>query len=313
MRPSRRPIVIATRQSRLALAQANAVANALRRLHPAIEVRLLPIESRGDQLRDHPLAQDSGKGLFTTTIEAALLRNQADLAVHSLKDLPVELTAGLVIAAIPKRGDARDCLVTADGLSLDDLPQGATVGTSSFRRVTQLRRYRGDLNFEPMRGNVDTRINKVVEDKAYDAAVLATAGLVRSGLGDQPHTSINTNTCVPAAGQAALAIQCRADDHVTLRRCLALNDSATSACVEAERAVIAAMGADCHTAIGAYASVDEAGTVSLHARVLSPDGEEAVEAIATAPLRSIKRAVKGVIRDLLDQGADDLLKATATA
>ncbi len=313
MRPSRRPIVIATRQSRLALAQANAVANALRRLHPSIEVSLLPIESRGDQLRDHPLAQDGGKGLFTTTIEAALLRNQADVAVHSMKDLPVALTAGLVIAATPKRGDARDCLVTADGCALDDLPRGATVGTSSFRRITQLRRYRADLSFQPMRGNVDTRIDKVVKTNEYDAAVLAAAGLTRCGLGDQPHQPIATDVCVPAAGQAALAIQCRADDHVTLRRCLALNDSATSACVEAERAVLAALGADCHTAIGAYASVDTAGRVTLQARVLSPDGDEAVEAVATGPLRSVKRAIKSVINDLVDQGADDLLKAPAPA
>ena len=307
MRPSRRPIVIATRRSPLALAQANAVARALQQIHPNVDVDLLPIESRGDQLRDHPLADNGGKGLFTTTIEAALLRKQADVAVHSMKDLPVADTAGLVIAAVPQRGDARDCLVSAAGYGVDSLPQGARVGTSSPRRAAQLLRVRGDLQIVPIRGNVETRVAKAVEQNEVDASVLAVAGLIRAGLAEHAKHPIDEQTSVPAASQAALAIQCRADDHVTLRRCLPLNDANTAACVEAERTVVGALGADCHAAIGVYATLREDANMHIVSRVLSHDGQRCVEAEATASSRKAKQAIASVIEQLVTGGGEALL------
>ncbi len=307
MRPSRRPIVIATRRSTLALAQANAVANALRQLHPNVTVELMPIESRGDQLKDHPLAGNGGKGLFTTAIEAALLRNQADVAVHSMKDLPVADTAGLVVAAIPHRGDARDCLVSSAKHDIESLPQGAKVGTSSPRRGSQLLRMRSDLEIIPFRGNVEKRVSKVIELGDVDAAVLAVAGLVRAGLAEYADRPLDPDLSVPCASQAALAIQCRADDHVTLRRCLPLNDANTAACVQAERSVVAALQADCQAALGVYATLSDDRQLTLHGRVLSHDGTQCVEAKADAPIRSIKRAVNSVVEQLVKQGAEALL------
>lgn len=311
MRPSRRPIIIATRRSRLAMAQTNAVAAALRRLHPNVTVNVLPIESRGDQLRDHPLAGVGGKGLFTGAIEAALLRERADIAVHSLKDLPVESTAGLVIAAIPARGDVRDCIVSPHG-GLADLPRGATVGTSSLRRAAELCRARPDLSIAPLRGNVDTRLAAVMDRREHDAAVLAMAGLMRVGLGEHANHPVAPETCLPAAGQAALAIQCRADDHVTLRRCLPLNHAATAACVEAERAVVTALGADCRTAMGVLATIDAADRLNLRSRVLAPDGSAMIESSAESTVKSARRAINTVVVALQEQGAEGLIQADAT-
>lgn len=292
------------------MAQSNAVAGALRRLHPNVRVELMAIESRGDQLRDHPLAGVGGKGLFTSAIEAALLRKQADVAVHSLKDLPVDETAGLVLAAIPARGDVRDCIVSPHG-GLTDLPRGATVGTTSLRRQAELLRARPDLSIRPMRGNVDSRVAAVTERNEYDAAVLAVAGLTRGGLGEHAGHPIDPSTCLPAAGQAALAIQCRADDHVTLRRCIALNDAATAACVEAERAVVAALEADCHAAMGVLTTIEGGDRLNLHARVLAPDGSQMIEATSRAAAKSADRAVDSVVLSLKQQGAEGILQPGA--
>lgn len=307
MRPSRRPIVIATRRSRLAQAQANAVARALRKLNPNVTVELMLLESEGDRLVDHPLGQTSGKGLFTGVIEGALRSEQADLAVHSLKDLPTTPTAGLVIAAIPSRGDARDCLVSTHTSGLMGLPAGANVGTSSPRRATQIRQLRDDLAIAPLRGNVDTRVAKVFERKEHDAAILAMAGLIRSGLSEYANQPIDVEQLLPAPGQAALAIQCRADDHVTLRRCLALNHSMTASCVEAERQVAAELGATCNTPFAAFAEPTADGKIRLRARLLSADGKTCLESDHAATPKRSRKLAEQVTADLFAQGGKALV------
>ncbi len=243
MRPSRRPIVIATRCSILAQSQANAVAGVLRRLHPKVNVELLPIESEGDQRKVERLSDIGGKGVFTRAIERALLDGEADIAVHSLKDMPTDMTEGLIIAAVPPRGDVRDALVGRGISSIDDLSAGAIVGTSSHRRASQILHLRNDIAVRPIRGNVETRVSKVLDDGEYDAVLLAVAGLERCGLADHVKCVFDTDVMLPAAGQGALAIQCRADDHVTLRRCFALNDSLASEAVHTERLVVSRLGA----------------------------------------------------------------------
>jgi hydroxymethylbilane synthase len=307
VRPSRRPIVIATRRSRLAQAQANAVANALRKLHPKIKVQLLLVDSQGDRLVDLPLGKGTGKGMFTGAVEAALAGEQADLAVHSLKDLPTTHTPGLVIAATPQRGDVRDCLVGTDVPNVEALPDGARIGTSSPRRAAQLLRWRSDLHIEPLRGNVDTRISKVTQHDQYDAAILAVAGLQRSGLGEHASRPIDVQQMLPAPGQAALAIQCRADDHVTMRRCLPLNHSATATCVEAERQIVAELGATCHTPIATLAEPVEGSKLRVRAQLLSKDGRTSLETDRTASAKQSRKLAQKVAAELLAAGAKDLL------
>ena len=308
MRPSRRPIIIATRKSRLALAQSQAVANALAKLNPNIGVRLLPMDTRGDQMLSHPLAGSGGKGLFTRALESALLREKADMAVHSLKDMPTDSTNGLVIAAVPKRGDVRDCLIAHTAESIDALPPNATIGTASRRRAAQLAQQRPDLRFETLRGNIETRIQRVKQDKQFDATLLAVAGLQRGGLGEHANHPIPTDVMLPAAGQAALAIQCRAGDHVTLRRCLPLNDSLTAACVEAERSVIAKLAGDCTSPLAVLAEPVEGGKIRIRARALSPDGSQCIEADDVGTLRQLRHTADRVIKYLIAHGAPQIIR-----
>ncbi|MHB1157652.1 MAG: hydroxymethylbilane synthase [Phycisphaerales bacterium] len=352
MRPSRRPIIIATRRSPLAQQQAKAVAGALRRLHSDIEVKLLLIESEGDKLLDHPLAAlgrdegregirelgnkgirekvrngstsipqslnplvpqslptSGGKGLFTAAIEQAVLDGRADLAVHSMKDVPTLDTPGLVIAAVPKRGDVRDCFIAHTAACIEQLPPGALIGTSSMRRGAQLQRLRPDLRIEPLRGNIDSRMRKVLIDKKYDATLLAMAGLIRGGHGELATCPLDVNIMLPSAGQAALAIQCRADDHVTLRRCLPLNDAISAACVEAERAVVAALGADCRSPLAVLAQPVDHANFTLRSRAMCRDGSTILEAEQTGSLKRIKHVTRHVVETLQARGAKQVLRS----
>lgn len=311
MRPSRRPIVIATRQSPLALAQAHAVAGALKRLHPRVPVQLLPLVSQGDQQTNQPLWQAGGKGQFTRTVEQALLDGRADLAVHSLKDLPVVDTAGLVLAAIPPRGDVRDALISGKAQCLEELAPSARVGTSSARRAAQLLRHRPDLRIEPIRGLVQTRLNRVTEQGEFDATLLAVAGLQRAGLGRWADKPIPTEQMLPAAGQAALAVQCRADDHVTMRRCLPLNDAKTHAAVAAERAVVAELGADCHWPLGALAEVIDDQRLRLRVQVFSHDGKQWLSMDEQAPIADSRHLCHRIAMRLIDQGARQIMQDDA--
>lgn len=299
------------------------VGQVLSRLHPAVAVEYRWIDAEGDRLADQPLSEHGGKGLFTGTLERALLAGEADLAVHSLKDLPARDTPGLVIAAVLHRADVRDCLISRDGAdSLRALPAGAVVGTSSPRRAAQVLRLRPDLRVEPIRGNVDTRIRKVLEAEGgaarYDAALLAVAGLQRLGRAELAERVIPLEEVLPANGQGALAVQCRADDHVTLTRCLPLNDPVASTAVHAERQVVAALGCDCHSPIAVLcepADLPASGARSkaaqdgyrLRVRVLSRDGQRCLEVDETARARDLRRLVKQVVQDLVRQGAPQLL------
>jgi len=320
LRPSRRPLIIATRRSTLARAQANAVARVLAGLHPDIQVDLLPLSSAGDRAEARePSDWDvippvGGKGRFTRNIEAAVLDGRADLAVHSLKDLPVHDTPGLIVAALPRRGDVRDCLISRHPGDLSALPEGAVVGTGSLRRAAQLSRARPDLRLVPIRGNVQTRLNRVLEPESsaaeathMAATLLAVAGLQRVGLGRHADTPLSPEVMLPSPGQGALAVQCRADDHVTLRRLLPLNDADTAACVSAERQVAAALEADCHSPLGVLAELDERKHLRLRARVLTADGAQCVSADRRMPASAARRLVQELAQQLLNDGAHDLL------
>lgn len=308
MRPSRRDILIATRRSKLALTQAEWVGRLLQKLNPGVEVRYVTLDSEGDRVTDHPLASVGGKGLFTRSIERTLLDGKADIAVHSLKDVPTEPTEGLLIAAIPTRLPVHDVLVSRHGRALCDLPQGATMGTCSPRRGAQLLRLRPDLKVVAMRGNVDTRLAKVLDQGLFDATLLAAAGLLRLGLDRFAQAALSCRDVLPAAGQAALAVQCRVDDHISLRRCIPLNDSAASIAVTAERQVVAALGADCHSPVAVLCEPIEGLCWRIRARVLSPTGSVCIEADETGSAKTVRKLAKVIADKLIAQGARQVLR-----
>lgn len=244
-------IRIGSRGSDLALWQARAVADALTRSWPELIVQLVTITTHGDRLADQPLPEIGGKGLFTFEIENALRNGEIDLAVHSLKDLPTEETEGLALGAISQREDARDVLVAGDGRTLDELPSGSIVGTSSMRREAQLMYLRPDLQVRSIRGNVETRVRKVI-DGQYDAAILAAAGLIRLGLLDHISTWFSFDQMLPAPGQGALAVERRADDPRAERLLTAIEQPEIRRGIEAERAFLARLEAGCSAPVGAW-------------------------------------------------------------
>jgi hydroxymethylbilane synthase len=263
-------ILIGTRGSALALAQAEGVARQLRDLGARVELRI--IKTTGDRVQGPP-EMPAEKGVFVKEIEAALLAGEVRLAVHSLKDLPTDLKPGLLIAAVPLRADPRDALISR-GQRLADLPRGARVGTSSPRRRAQLLRVRPDLEMLPVRGNVDTRLRKLAAGD-YDAIVLAAAGLERLGLGGRIVERLACEVCLPAPGQGALAVEARAGDEEAIGIARRIEDAASRACVEAERALLAGLGGGCRVPIGALAEA-EGAALRLRGVVASPDGARAV-------------------------------------
>lgn len=248
-------LIIATRESALALWQARHVAQRLRALHPQLDVQLLPMTTRGDQILDRPLAQIGGKGLFLKELEVAMLEGRAHLAVHSLKDVPMALEAPFVLSAVLERADASDALVSNHHESLMALPQGARVGTSSLRRQVQLRALRPDLQLLDLRGNVQTRLAKL-DAGQYDAIVLASAGLQRLDLGARIRQRLAAPEFLPAVGQASLGIEIRADDAHTAALLAPLEDPVGRLCATAERSFALALGGSCQVPIGASATVD---------------------------------------------------------
>jgi hydroxymethylbilane synthase len=265
---------IGTRGSQLALRQAEEVAAGLRRAWPRLEVELVPIRTSGDRLASVHLAEVGGKGLFVREIDEALREGRVDLAVHSLKDLPAERPKGVVLAAFPRREDARDVLVAATATRVGSLPRGARVGTSSLRRSVQLLARRPDLTAAPIRGNVDTRLRKLRQGE-YDALVLAAAGLRRLGLLDATATPLDPEEMLPAVGQGTLGVEAREDDAGILEVAEALTDAETRAATLAERAFLEAVGGTCTTPLAAYARPTEAG-LRLDAFVATPDGTQAL-------------------------------------
>jgi hydroxymethylbilane synthase len=293
-------LVIASRGSQLALWQAHWVQQQLAVLgYPS---RIEIVKTTGDKITDVPLAQVGTKGLFTKEIEEALLEGRADLAVHSLKDLPTELPAGLVLAAIPAREDPRDALV---GRRLAELPAGAKLGTSSLRRAAQLRKVRPDLRIEPVRGNLDTRLRKL-DAGQYDAIVLAAAGLKRLGWEDRIAEILPPEMMCPAAGQGALAIETTSG--TGLLACQCLEHPATRAAVTAERFLLAALGGGCQVPIGAYATVT-GDRLSLQAVVVSPDGVDLVRERSEGSAADAQRIGRELGEALLAAGADRILES----
>ncbi len=256
---SRQSIVVGTRGSLLARSQTALVISQLQQLNPGLEVQTLLISSSGDKIQDRPLHEFGGKGLFTKELETALLAGQIDLAVHSLKDVPVTMPLvdqqNLCFAAIPLREDPRDILASLKYRYISDLPQGTKVGTGSLRRRCQLLAARPDLQVEMIRGNIDTRLRKMREGQ-YDAVILAYSGVKRANLfNDKEMTPIPFELMLPAAGQGALLLQCRKDDTCTREIVAKMDDPTTHTCIEAERALVMALNGDCHSPIAAYATL----------------------------------------------------------
>ena len=270
----KRHLIIGTRQSKLALWQAEHIAGRIRERFPAIEVTLKKIVTTGDKILDVPLAKIGGKGLFTKELENAMLSGDIDLAVHSLKDMPTELPEGLMLAAITTRADASDAFVSLCYKSLDELPQGAKVGTSSLRRRAQILKYRPDLQTVDLRGNLDTRIKKL-ENKEMDAIILATAGLKRLGLEQYITQILPAAICLPAVGQGALAIETRQDDAEVLLVLEFLNDNDTIAAVTAERAYLREVQGGCQVPVGVHGEVN-GDQLLLEATILKIDGTREV-------------------------------------
>jgi len=263
-------LTYATRRSALALAQSRAFVGRLRDLDGSIGTQELQIVTSGDRIQDRPLEAIGGKGLFVKEIEDALLDRRADFAVHSMKDMPARAPDDLVVACIPRREDPRDVLVAPRHGTLDALPRGARVGTSSLRRARSLEILRPDLVFVALRGNVDTRLRKVEEGEC-DAIVLARAGLVRLGLEGRATEVLTIGASLPAPGQGALAIECRGDDAATRTLLAKLHHAETATCVAAERGVLAAVGGDCRTPLGSYAE-RSGDLLRLRAFVAGPKG-----------------------------------------
>lgn len=297
-------IRIGSRGSMLALAQSNWVKSQLEAHYPEVQVDLTVIETSGDQFLDRPIANIAGKGVFTKEIEDALLRNDIDLAVHSMKDLPTAMVAGLTIAAVPLREDARDVLVSRDGAKLNDLRSGARVATGSLRRQSQLLHHRGDLVVAPIRGNVDTRLRKL-DDGAADAIIMAAAGLRRIGREERISEYLADGVCVSAAAQGALAIETRDDG--AMRELLSfLHDANTHAEVTAERALLERLGGGCHVPIGARARVT-GDSLAMIAIVAQPDGKSLCRGELSGKVSAACELGLGLAEQLLRDGADQLL------
>lgn len=269
-------IRLATRKSRLALWQTEYVAAELRRHHPETEVEMLPLSTRGDEVLDRSLSEIGGKGVFLKELERALLDGQADIAVHSLKDVPAESPPGLSLSVVMPRADWADWWLTADGRTPDEMPAGARVGTSSLRRQSQLLRQYPDLEVVPIRGNVQTRFELMTSGQV-DAVILAAAGLRRLEFPLEHFSPLRPPDFIPSPGQGVIVTQCRSDDPLTqdLLRPLGCPDTADQ--VAAERAVVATLGGDCRMPLAALAQINDADILTLHARLCSPDGQVSVE------------------------------------
>ncbi|MBA3332437.1 MAG: hydroxymethylbilane synthase [Actinobacteria bacterium] len=306
--PAVAAVVLGTRASALARAQTERVAESLRQAWPEIDCRTRPIATRGDrtQASGVPLPTIGGKGLFTAELERALRAGTIDLAVHSLKDLPTEESPGIALGAVCLREDVRDCLVAREGHSLRGLPPGAIVGTSSLRRAAQLLGLRHDLDVRSIRGNVDTRVRKV-QDGEFDAVVLAAAGVLRLGLEGAVTEWLETDTMLPAPGQGALGVQCRADDERVLTLLAAIDDPGARAETTAERVFLRALGAGCTAPVGARAQALESDVrVRMEALVASPDGRQVVRVAGEGEAAELGERLA---REALAAGAGEILEA----
>ena len=298
-------LVIASRESMLAMWQAEHIKGRLKALYPDCEVEILGMTTRGDQILDRTLSKIGGKGLFIKELEQALQDGRADLAVHSIKDVPMELPEGFALAAIGERASPFDAFVSNQYARLEDMPEGAIVGTSSLRREAQLRAKFPHLTIQPLRGNVQTRLSKL-DNGDYDAVILAAAGLQRMGLDGRIREILSPADSLPAAGQGALGIEiaARRTDLADILR--PLNHEETAACVTAERALARALGGSCQVPLAAYCVMED-GLLTLNGLVGHPDGSVIIEASAQAPAAYADALGRAVAKRLADDGAEELI------
>ena len=296
---------IATRKSALALWQANHVQDLLLEAHPGIEIELVKIVTQGDRILDRPLAEIGGKGLFLKELERAMLDGEADLAVHSMKDVPAAMAGGLVLDAVLPRANPYDALVSRNDLLLADLPAGSRVGTSSLRRKSQLLALRPDLVVNDLRGNVDTRLRKLDEGQ-YDAIILACAGLERLGLGERITETLQMPDWLPASTQGIIGLQCRENDDHIRALIKPLADTDTMVVASAERAVARVLEATCQVPLAVHAVLNS-GTVHLKSMVSSIDGKESVRATGQAPVSDAVALGERLAADLIKNGAGKII------
>jgi hydroxymethylbilane synthase len=298
---------IATRKSQLALWQAEHVAGLLREAHPGLAIELVPLLTQGDRIQDRSLAAIGGKGLFIKELEVAIEDLRADIAVHSMKDVPAELPGGLIIAAVLKRADPRDALITTSGVArLEDLPRAARVGTSSLRRQAQLCALRPDLRIEALRGNVDTRLRKL-DSGGMDGIVLACAGLIRLGLESRITARLDPKVCLPAVTQGVIGIECRSNDSRTLGLLRPLEDPATRKVMETERAFAARLGGSCQSPIAAYATLN-ADQIRIDGLVAEPDGSRLLRDSLAGSAENPAALGRQLAERMLAAGAGPLLE-----
>ena len=299
----------ATRPSALARWQTQWIINALQQIHPDLECEEKIITTQGDKILDKPLPEIGGKGLFTQELESELLGGSVHCAVHSLKDLPIENPAGLTIGCIPVRAEVRDALISGNGYTIATLPTNASVGTSSLRRAAQILSLRPDIKTQSLRGNVDTRLRKALDDQ-YDAIILAGAGLTRLSLDKHVTEWLSLDVMLPAPGQGALAVQCRADVQTTLSLLSALDDESTRKAVTAERIFLSGLGGGCAVPVAAYAVIndEQSSVISLTGLVISEDGKKVVK-VMDQGMDALELGNE-LSRKAIQQGADEILKLT---
>lgn len=306
---TKRHFVIATRESPLALQQAEAIKSLLVAQHPHLTVELLGITTYADKMLSMPLTEVGGKGLFIKELEEALLSGKADIAVHSMKDVPMELPSGLCLPAMSLREDPRDAFISNQYRSLLQLPMNASVGTASLRRQTQLKAIRPDLTMQLLRGNINTRLNRLDKGE-FDAIILAAAGLKRLSLSTRIRAYLSLDEILPAAGQGALGIECRENDEHTLSLITPLNDLATYQCVRAERALCRYLEGGCHVPLAAYAHIHQQ-KLQLKGLVINQNGTKILQSKVAGDPAHAERIGTRVAEELLQQGADKILKEYA--
>ncbi|NHA13771.1 hydroxymethylbilane synthase [Thioalkalivibrio sp. XN279] len=302
----KKTIRIATRESRLAMWQAEHVAAELCRHHPDLTVELVPMTTKGDQILDTTLAKIGGKGLFIKELETAMLEGRADIAVHSMKDVPAEMPEGFGIVAVLEREDPRDALVSADYMRIEDIPAGSVVGTSSLRRQAQLQHARPDLEVEPIRGNVETRLRKL-DHGHFSAILLAAAGLKRLGLAERIAGFLPYEVSLPAVGQGAVGIEALQDDAAVAELVAPLEHADTRRCVDAERAFAGGLGASCESPVAGFAVID-GDELYLRGLVATRDGASVLHGERRGPAADAAAIGAALARDLFERGAAALLQ-----
>ncbi|RUM93190.1 MAG: hydroxymethylbilane synthase [Thermodesulfatator sp.] len=300
-------LVLATRKSKLALAQSNWVKSCIQEVRPGVSVSLLEVTTKGDKILDVPLAKVGGKGLFVKEIEEAMLQGRADLAVHSLKDVPTEIPEGLEVSVFPRREDYRDAFISNKYEKIEDLPEGATIGTSSLRRMAQLRKVRPDLRIESLRGNLDTRLKKL-DDGQFDAIILAAAGLNRLGLSARISSLIPVDVMLPAIGQGCLGIEFRTEDRETADILSSLHHDKTALCVNSERAFLERLQGGCQVPIGALANLSDDETLTLTGLVADEQGKRIIRQSLTGPASQGRELGMKLGDVILDAGGREILE-----